>query len=127
MNWSSNRGRWGTVLSTAMDPATNAMDAVARWMNATLRDSGFLGCTASVTFNPEKVLPPKLGFRHPRHAKYTYPRPASWHRRNTIPLDLDPTRMRVGTELLKRRFAKMQNACVVVDGTDAAQPALPAA
>src|SRR6266566_4807704 len=69
VNWSSNRGRWGTVLSTAMDPATNAMDAVARWMNATLRDSGFLGCTASVTFNPEKVIPPKLGFRDPRHAK----------------------------------------------------------
>src|SRR5205823_4512744 len=44
--------------------------------------------------------------------------------RQTMPLDLDLNRLRFGTELLKRGFAKMQKGGVVMDVTNAEQAAI---
>src|SRR3989337_2435204 len=41
-----------------------------------------------------------------------------------MPLDLDLTRLRFGTELLKRGFAKMQKGGVIMDVTNAEQAAI---
>src|SRR6266571_3906627 len=124
MNWSSNNGCLGNVSRTATDPAANAIVAVASWTNGRLRDARCVSSAQHVSFYTGKVLPQELGCHgNPPH-KIEIPTDRSSARRNTIPLDLDLTRMRFGTELLKRGFAKMQKGGVVMDVTNAEQAAI---
>src|SRR3989441_8097146 len=53
--------------------------------------------------------------------KIEIPTDRSSTRSATMPLDLDLTKLRFGTELLKRGFAKMQKGGVVMDVTNAEQ------
>src|SRR6266571_2523273 len=124
MNWSSNNGCLGNVSRTATDPAANAIVAVASWTNGRLRDARCVSSAQHLSFYTVKVLPQELGCHgNPPH-KIEIPTDRSSARRNTIPLDLDLTRMRFGTELLKRGFAKMQKGGVVMDVTNAEQAAI---
>src|SRR3972149_11781652 len=65
----------------------------------------------------------KLPGRRRRKLHNEPPSCFTW-RENRMPLELDLSKMRRGTDLLKRGFAKMQQGCAVMDVTNAEQAAI---
>src|SRR3972149_6301182 len=65
----------------------------------------------------------KLPGRRRRKLHNEPPSCFTW-RENRMPLELDLSKMRRGTDLLKRGFAKMQKGGVVMDVTNAEQAAI---